>query len=561
MPRPGRDGREPGRLGAVTLSSKVLGRVAGLAPARTDQVSVERSLPAKMDDGAVLLADRWFPSGPLAEVPTVLIRTPYGRRQMGMVGRLFAERGYQMVIQSVRGTFGSEGRFDPFRNERADGRATLDWVAGQPWFDGRLATFGPSYLGLTQWAVSEEAPAYLRAMALEVTASDFPGTVTYPGGSFALETGLAWIHQVSHQELSPLRVLRSQVATRRAVHKGARVLPLRDADLAAVGQHVDFFGDWLVHEEPGDPWWEPVIFGRRLEGTAPASLVGGWYDLFLPGQIADYRALRDAGREVRLCVGPWSHVSPGGLAASLRDGLEWFDIHVAGQTGRGRRHPVRVFVMGSRRWVELDDWPPPTVPQPWYLHPEGGLGPHPPVASSPDRYRYDPADPTPGIGGPSLLGGNAGPKDQRRREARSDVLTYTSDPLAGDLTVIGPVRTDLHLRSSLEHTDFFVRLCDVTPQGRSKNLCDGIVRLGPTDVTRARDGSFFLRVDLWPTANTFRRGHRVRLQVSSGAHPLFARNTGSGDRLADATRLCPADQEVLHDPAHPSALVLPVGGF
>ena len=203
MPRPGRDGREPGRLGAVTLSSKALGRLAGLAPARTDQVSVERNLPAKMDDGAVLLADRWFPSGPLAEVPTVLIRTPYGRRQMGMVGRLFAERGYQMVIQSVRGTFGSEGRFDPFRNERADGRATLDWVAGQPWFDGRLATFGPSYLGLTQWAVSEEAPAYLRAMALEVTASDFPGTVTYPGGSFALETGLAWIHQVSHQELSP----------------------------------------------------------------------------------------------------------------------------------------------------------------------------------------------------------------------------------------------------------------------------------------------------------------------------------------------------------------------
>ena len=295
----------------MTLSSKALGKLAGLAPARTDQVSVERNLPAKMDDGAVLLADRWFPSGPVAEVPTVLIRTPYGRRQMGMVGRLFAERGYQMVIQSVRGTFGSEGRFDPFRNERADGRATLDWVAGQPWFDGRLATFGPSYLGLTQWAVSEEAPAYLRAMALEVTASDFPGTVTYPGGSFALETGLAWIHQVSHQELSPLRVLRSQLATRRAVRKGARVLPLRDADLAAVGQHIDFFGDWLVHEEPGDPWWEPVIFGRRLEGTAPASLVGGWYDLFLPGQIADYRALRAAGREVRLCIGPWSHVSPG----------------------------------------------------------------------------------------------------------------------------------------------------------------------------------------------------------------------------------------------------------
>ena len=141
------------------------------------------------------------------------------------------------------------------------------------------------------------------------------------------------------------------------------------------------------------------------------------------------------------------------------------------------------------------------------------------------------------------------------------MLTYTSAPLAEDLTVIGPVRTDLHLRSSLEHTDFFVRLCDVSPQGKSTNLSDGIVRLGPADVTRGRDGAFALRVDLWATANTFRRGHRIRLQVSSGAHPLFARNTGSGERLADATRLCPADQEVLHDPSHPSALVLPVGGF
>ncbi len=514
-----------------------------------------------MDDEVALLADRWFPAGSGEGLPVVLIRTPYGRRQMGVVGRLFAERGYQVVIQSVRGTFGSDGRFDPFHNEGADGHATLDWIAGQPWFGGQLATFGPSYLGLTQWAVAEDAPAYLKAMALEVTASDFSKSVTYPGRSFALETALAWIHQVSHQELSPLRVLRSQVVGRRVVRKGAEVLPLTDADLAVVGKHVGFFDDWLVHEEPGDPWWEPVTFGRRLGNVAPTSLLGGWYDLFLPGQMADYEALRAAGREVRLTIGPWTHVSPGGLAASLRDGLEWFDVHLLNQPHRGRRHPVRVFVMGSRRWIDLPGWPPPTVSQSWYLHADGRLSPYPPDESSPDRYRYDPADPTPSIGGPSLLAGNAGPKDQRRREARSDVLTYTSDPMAEDLIAIGPVRTELHLRSSLEHTDFFVRLCDVSPQGKSKNLCDGIVRLGPADMVRSADGSFFLRVELWPTANTFRRGHRIRLQVSSGAHPLFVRNTGSGQRLADATQLYPADQEVFHDPAHPSALVLAVGGF
>ena len=274
--RPGGAGEIRADSTAVTLASKALGRLAGLERARTSEVSVERNLPAKMDDGAVLLADRWFPAGSGDDVPAVLIRTPYGRRQMGVVGRLFAERGYQVVIQSVRGTFGSEGRFDPFRNEQSDGRATLDWIAGQPWFDGRLATFGPSYLGLTQWAVSGDTPAYLRAMALEVTASDFRTAVTYPGGSFALETGLAWIHQVSHQELTPLRVLGSQLTARRSVRTGARVLPLRDADLAGVGRHVDFFGDWLVHEEPGDPWWDPVIsaVGWRTWRRPASSAVG-----------------------------------------------------------------------------------------------------------------------------------------------------------------------------------------------------------------------------------------------------------------------------------------------
>jgi hypothetical protein len=214
--------------------------------------------------------------------------------------------------------------------------------------------------------------------------------------------------------------------------------------------------------------------------------------------------------------------------------------------------------MGSRRWVDLPDWPPPAQDQRWYLGAGGTLRTSGPDDSAPDRYRYDPADPTPAVGGASLDWRDSGPKDQRRRESRPDVLLYTSEILTGDLTVIGPLEAVIHLRSSLDHTDLFVRLCDVSPRGTSRNLSDGIVRLTPGAPPRDPDGSCRVHAALSPTAVTFRRGHRLRLQVSSGAHPLFVRHTGTDEPLADATTVRVAEQEVFHDTGHRSYLSLPV---
>jgi hypothetical protein len=186
------------------------------------------------------------------------------------------------------------------------------------------------------------------------------------------------------------------------------------------------------------------------------------------------------------------------------------------------------------------------------------LGAGPPDASAPDHYHYNPHDPTPAVGGAGLNIGTTGRRNQRRREVRHDVLSYTSPVLGEDLTVIGPLTATLYLRSSLEHTDFFVRLCDVTEKGRSINLSDGIVRLGPGSVEKDAEGVFKLEIAMWPTANTFRAGHRIRLQVSSGAHPLYCRNTGTGEPLATGANMRAADQEVFHDRARPSCLTLPV---
>lgn len=556
----------------MTALSRLVGRLCRLRPPEYDDVLVERDLAVTADDGEVLLADRWAPAGvDPAGVPIVLLRSPYGRRTLDLVARLLAERGYQVVIQSVRGTFGSGGRWSPFRHERADGHATLRWLERQPWWSGAVGTFGPSYLGLTQWAVTDDPPAALRAMALSITSSAFRDAVVYTGGTFTLETGATWLNLLEHQEEGWRGALASQVRARRALRAAYTTLPLADAEAAGLGRTIDYYQEWLAHERPGDPWWDQVDFGRDVSRTPPAALLAGWYDIFLPYQLDDYARLLEAGRTARLTVGPWTHSSLRVTGAAIADGLDWFDDRF--QRGAGRSAPVRLRLLGTRQWVELDRWPPPGQQVRWYLHGGGALRRSEPGPSDPSRYRWDPADPTPGHGGASLNPATAGARNQRRREERHDVVTFTTDPLPAGFTLAGPVEAEIWLRSSNWHTDLFVRLCDVRPSGRSVNLSDGILRLEPagdaTGVTTpaspsdgevsaaATDGSVQVRIRMWPTGVRLGGGHRLRLQVSGGAHPLFARNLGGGERLGTATQLVPADHEILHDPDHRSFVTLP----
>ncbi len=558
----------------MTVASRIAGRLARLRRPETRAVAVERDLPMLAEAGVTLLADHWYPTGEdLTGVPIVLLRSPYGRRQLAIVGRLFAERGYQVVIQSCRGTFGSGGVWEPFRNERADGMAAHAWLAEQTWWSGRVATFGASYLGLTQWAVATDPPPALAAIAPNVTSTRFRDIVVYPGGSFTLETGATWLWLLSHQELGLRKVIAAQLAARRGLTPAYTTLPLSQAEVAVLGSPVAYYQDWLVHDRIDDDWWAPVDFGRDLSRVPPASLVGGWYDIFLPAQLDDYEALVASGRRARLTVGPWIHASGRGAAAALRDGLDWFDEQLRGRAGRPSRTPVRVWVVGAERWADLPSWPPPATVQRWHLHAGGSLDPAVPAPGPvfATRYRYDPADPTPGVGGPSLNAGNAGSKDQAGRERRADVVTWTSAPVTEAVTVAGPLRATIWIRPSSDHVDVSVRLCRVDAKGRSWNVSDGILRVEPDDgggvttpahpmwggAQRGADASVRVEVRMWPTALGLRPGECFRLQVASGAHPLFARNPGGGEPLGSATRLVAVDVEVLHDAEHPSAIELP----
>ncbi|MGC9668522.1 CocE/NonD family hydrolase [Planosporangium sp. 12N6] len=559
----------------MSVASAIARRVLGLPAPRARRVRAHRRLRVPMRDGVELIADHFAPDLPAA--PTVLIRTPYGRGfTLGVLARTIAGQGFHVVTQSCRGTHDSGGVFEPMRHERDDGLDTVAWLRRQPWYSGELCTYGPSYVGFVQWALAAEAGPDLKAMATIVTAADFREP-TYAGGSFSLDTVLTWAALLSAQRGPRLANFVELRRGQPRLHRGLAHLPLREADLVATGEEIGFLRDWL--SEPGAEYWGHRGHAmRRADVTAPVLMVGGWQDIFLPWQLDDYAALRDAGARPRLTIGPWTHGSFGLARHSIVESVAWFheftgDAGAAGAdgdargNGRGRRRAaparpreavVRVHLGGADEWWEFDDWPPAGArTRDWYLWPDAGLGAAPPgPAGPPTRFRYDPADPTPAVGGPRLAANVAGRRDNRALEARPDVVTFTSAPLDRPVTAVGPVAATVHVRAGGEHFDVFVRLCDVTPDGRSWNVCDGLVRVTPDRFPPDGDGVRAVHVDLWPTAHRFLAGHRVRVQVSGGAHPRFARNTGTGEPLATATRLRPVDIEVRTDARYPSALHL-----
>ncbi len=530
-----------------------LSRAWSLPPAR-NQVRLDRGLRVPMSDGTELLADHYVPvtRRPAA---TVLVRTPYGRGfpYSLLNGKLIAERGYHVLVQSCRGTFGSGGTFEPMRQEAADGQDTVAWLRQQPWFDGRLATFGPSYLGFVQWALAMDPPPELTAAVVLVGPHDFSRSA-YQHGAFDLYNFLSWSDMMAHQEsVSPVRGIARMATIDRRLRPAFAGLPLLTSARKLLGDGAPWFEGWLEHPRLDDPFWAPLQVGAAVERiTVPTLLVGGWQDLFLEQTLEQYQILAGRGVPTRLLVGPWTHLQAAG-GATVAEGLAWLDRY----TGGGIPFPdrtVRFWVggagpKGAGEWREAADWPPPGArEQRWYLGPHGMLGPEPPAAGPDARFRYDPADPTPSVGG-GILALNAGVRDNQAVEAGDDVLVFSSAPLAAPVEIIGAVTAEISVTRDNPYADVFVRLCDVDPRGRSRNVCDAIVRLTDADPL---EGS--VRVALPGTAHRFGPGHRIRLQVAGGAHPRFARNPGNG-----AVDAGPGDLKGTEYRIGPgSALVLPV---
>ncbi len=535
-------------------------------------VSTERGVRVRMSDGVELVCDVYHPRR-FPQTPTILVRIPLFRDFQhrlfaNVIGRMWAERGYNVVIQGVRGHYGSGGIYYPLRGERKDGLETLHWITRQPWFNGRLGMWGGSYFGYTQWVLADQVNPGPSALMIQISSTDFHG-MFYPGGAFSLESALYWAvwSATGQAESPPPDVLQP----------GYEDLPLIEAD-NRVGRDIAYFNDWVMHPER-DSYWLETDGERRPESlVAPVLLMAGWYDPYLPTQLNDFIRIRQGAQlkvatASRLIVGPWAHARtvtlPGGLESrnyrleSLAPSVAWFDQHLQLRQTAPNTAPIHVYVMGADIWRDEQEWPlARTRYTPFYLHRSGaanGVGEDglltivPPGSQEPpDTYTYDPKNPAPSRGG-AMMGPRAGIQLQNDVERRPDILVYSTAPLEEPMEVTGPVSMTLHVSTTAPSTDFTAKLVDVHPDGSAFNVTDGILRrryasAEPTEI----------RIDLWPTSMVFLKGHRVRLEVSSSNYPRFDRNPNTGRPIATETDTLVARQTIHHSPATPSRLILPI---
>jgi putative CocE/NonD family hydrolase len=537
-----------------------------------------------MRDGVTLSADLYLPeTGP---GPVLIARTPYNKNSEFACdkARWYASRGFGFVWMDVRGRGDSDGEFSTYRGEGPDGYDAVEWAAAQPWSDGRVGTWGQSYLGCIQWLTAITRPPHLTAMVVYVTPSD-PFCESPTG--VHLPQQVCWHRMVDGRLTQYVQgVDWEQVYWH---------LPLLTMDERA-GYYSHRWREDLSHA-PGDAdYWRPVRYQDLLAGLSlPVLHVTGWYDDVQPGTLRNFIRMTGPGtdegssRAQRLVVGPWDHeltrrrerrlgrvdFGPDATSLDLDDfELRWLSHYLAGaDNGAERDRRVRIFVMGANRWREEDSWPLARTEWTRYYLSSGGSAStrhgdgalrreQPPGDEPPDEFRYDPADPVPFLTEPTSAQ-IGGPDDYSGVEERADVLVYTTPPLAAGVEVTGPVRLELYASSTAPDTDFTGKLVDVHPDGFCQRICDGIVR------ARFRDGMdrpallepgtvYRFEVDMWSTAQTFLPGHRIRLEVASSAFPKYDRNLNSGRDLATDTEPRAAGNTVWHTGERPSALVLPV---
>lgn len=549
-----RDGRRPVRRTRRHRGlDAVVARLLRMPAGHHDHL-LTRDVPVRMRDGVELLTDVCTPVGRSAA--TLLIRTPYGRT--GAVAllsaRYYATHGYQVVHQSCRGSAGSGGDFEPFSREVEDGADTVAWLREQPWFDGRFALCGPSYLGFTAWAIMVDPPPELVTAVIAVAAHD-NHQVAHQGGAFSLEAVLSLCDSFAHLEDGVVRGVLRLARQRRRLQPGFEQLPVVHAEETVLGGSATPFRSWLTGTDPAAPVWSSMRLDRALDRVeVPVLLQEGWQDRFGEQMFAQYARLRSRGVEVGLTVGPWTHVEFGlqGCRVVMPDTLDWLAEHLGGEADRRRPSPVRVFVTGAGEWRDLPAWPLATQQRVLHLQPGGGLADDPPAPdAAPSAFVYDPADPTPAVGGRVINPQRGGYRDNRELEARDDVLTFTGVVLTTPLEVVGTPLVELAHRSDNPHADLFVRLCEVAPDGRSTNVSDGFQRLRPEQA----EGTLRLRLEA--LAHRFVPGTRVRLQVSGGAHPRFARNLGTDEDPATGTSLLPSRRLICHGDGGWSRLLLP----
>jgi uncharacterized protein len=565
---------------ALLFSDALLAQVIREGP-QLASVQEQLGLVIPMRDGIHLAADLFLPRG-TGRLPTMLLRTPYSRKAPGVRSyRVFAQRGYAVLIQDVRGRYASQGVFGSTQQQGPDANDTINWIAEQSWSNGRVAMSGGSYLGMVQWwAAIQNNPHLLAISPLFSGDDEYLDRFYSTGGALKLGHRLLW----AAENFTPPSQVRALFGTY-IYH-----LPLRTADLAAVGLPLPLWRTALDHPSY-DAYWKSLSIRERLNRiSVPVLSIGGWFDNYAEGDLDAFSRLSSRGRTIETWIGPWAH-NPG-LKFPTRDfgpkarigirlrQLDWCDrwLKKTPPSEKDERAAslLHIFVMGPNIWREEHEWPlARTQYRPLYLGSKGhanslsgdGILQWRPVRKAQaDAFTYDPKNPVPTIGGAICCDAKVlppGPLDQAPIESRRDILVYTSPPLKEDIEVTGPVRVVLYAATSANDTDFTAKLVDVQPGGQPLLVTDGIQRLRyraslNKPVFVKRNTNYQINVDAGVTSYVFAAGHKIRLEVSSSNFPRFDRNLNSTRPNALEAKIIKAHQTVFHERRYPSAVILPI---
>lgn len=587
---------------SVSFSSPLLAQKpdAGTYSAEQYETSAVRGVKVPMRDGVKLSLDIYRPIGD-GKFPAILIQTPYSNNGPGILARAkwFAKRGYAFIVADSRGRFDSEGEFDPFNPlHKTDGYDLVEWIAAQPWCDGNVGTWGGSYSGWMQWWTGVTTPPALKAMVPEVAPPDALYNGPYQNGVLICWT-IDWAGVMSGRTgqyfgEGPYGGFGANRDKDYRVFPYIKILERRGA------ADNTWFEKWMTSDRLTDDYWKPVRYQTPEEYAkvkVPTLNVTGWFDANHPGSPRNYVGMRkyggsDAAQRPRLIIGAWHHgintQKVGEIDYGPDNVLDWdgyvcrfFDHHLKGvKNGLDAEPPVSLFVMGENKWRTAGDWPlPETKFTKYYFHSAGDanslngggtLDTSAPADEKPDRYTYDPLNPTPS----PYKGGHTedGAVDTKEGASRDEVLVYTSPPLENDLELIGPITAKLYAATSAKDTDWLVRLVEVSPDGTGKLLCDGAMRaryrdpqsegkFNPNEFSTIEPNTpLEYTIDFWRgTANRFAKGQRIRIEISSSFFPYFLPNLNTGeDHLALQTKPVTAQQTIYHDAKRPSHVVLPV---
>lgn len=588
-------------------------------PAGTYEVSLDPTHMVPMRDGVRLATDFFFPVGAEEPLPVIQIRTPYSKmphRRETSAARWFASHGFAVAVQDMRGRFQSEGEYFVSRDDRRDGYDMVSWLAEQPWSNGRIGTYGCSYLGENQMQLAATRnPGHAAALPQAAGGSLRYFGVVF-GGVTELAASLGWFRGAGTKVFYRIppgtpRDVMLQVeemidpapdAGELDFQAAWRTLPYIDMLKASGAPPTDF--EAFVSHEPGDPWWDHIGYvhdGDRFD--VPALHVNSWYDLGVGETLKLFNLLSDNAESDRGRNNQFAIISPTDHCTSeiatsrtvvgerdLGDArldywniyLRWFNhwLRGAGTEGAdfaGMPH-LQYYLMGANEWRTAESWPVEgTELRPMYLHSDGSantrngdgrLSWEAPTTDQPaDVFVYDPDNPVPTIGGPVCCTGTAdapaGGFDQSSVEDRDDVLVYTSEPLTEALEVTGPIELVLHVSSDARDTDFAAKLVDVQPDGTPVNVQEGIQRAryreGYGRKVWMEEGAVYeIRIDLQATANLFLPGHRIRLEVTSSSFPRWERNLNTGGNNYDETEWVVARNTVHHSPGRLSRVLLPI---